>query len=89
VRLTTAEDVFDLKPDGVFSPTAPAIPEHGRLRCTRHQEIYGRVPVFGICLGHQLTGLALGGKTYKLKSATTAATIRLELRHRQGGDHGP
>jgi carbamoyl-phosphate synthase small subunit len=64
---TGAEDVLALNPDGVFLSNGPGDPEP----CTYAQEnirrLMGRVPVFGICLGHQLIGLALGGKTYKLK----------------------
>jgi len=64
---TTAEDVFDLKPDGVFLSNGPGDPEPVDYAVRAIQKFLGRVPVFGICLGHQLTGLALGGKTYKLK----------------------
>jgi carbamoyl-phosphate synthase small subunit len=64
---TRSEDVLALKPDGVFLSNGPGDPEP----CTYAQEnirrLMGRTPVFGICLGHQLVGLALGGKTYKLK----------------------
>ena len=64
---TTAEDVFDLKPDGVFLSNGPGDPEPVGYAVRAIRKFLGRVPVFGICLGHQLTGLALGGKTYKLK----------------------
>ena len=64
---TTAEDVFDLKPDGVFLSNGPGDPEPVDYAVRAIQNMMGRVPIFGICLGHQLTGLALGGKTYKLK----------------------
>jgi len=64
---TKSEDVLALKPDGVFLSNGPGDPEP----CTYAQEnirrLMVRTPVFGICLGHQLVGLALGGKTYKLK----------------------
>jgi carbamoyl-phosphate synthase small subunit len=64
---TTAEDVFALKPDGVFLSNGPGDPEPVDYAVRAIRKFLGRVPVFGICLGHQLTGLALGGKTYKLK----------------------
>jgi carbamoyl-phosphate synthase small subunit len=64
---TTAEDVLELKPDGVFLSNGPGDPEPVDYAVRSIRKFLGRVPVFGICLGHQLTGLALGGKTYKLK----------------------
>jgi len=64
---TCAEDVFALKPDGVFLSNGPGDPEPVDYAVRAIRKFMGRVPVFGICLGHQLTGLALGGKTYKLK----------------------
>jgi carbamoyl-phosphate synthase small subunit len=64
---TSAEDVLDLKPDGVFLSNGPGDPEPVDYAVRAIRKFLGRVPVFGICLGHQLTGLALGGKTYKLK----------------------
>jgi carbamoyl-phosphate synthase small subunit len=64
---TTAEDVMELKPDGVFLSNGPGDPEPVDYAVNAIRKFLGRVPVFGICLGHQLTGLALGGKTYKLK----------------------
>ena len=64
---TSAEDVLELKPDGVFLSNGPGDPEPVDYAVRAIRKFLGRVPVFGICLGHQLTGLALGGKTYKLK----------------------
>jgi carbamoyl-phosphate synthase small subunit len=64
---TTAEDVFALKPDGVFLSNGPGDPEPVNYAVNAIRNMMGRVPVFGICLGHQLCGLALGGRTYKLK----------------------
>jgi carbamoyl-phosphate synthase small subunit len=64
---TTAEDVLEMKPDGVFLSNGPGDPEPVGYAVRSIRKFLGRVPVFGICLGHQLTGLALGGKTYKLK----------------------
>jgi carbamoyl-phosphate synthase small subunit len=64
---TTADDVLALKPDGVFLSNGPGDPEPVDYAVKAIREMLGRVPVFGICLGHQLCGLALGGRTYKLK----------------------
>jgi len=64
---TKAEDVLALKPDGVFLSNGPGDPEPVEYAVKAIREMMGRVPVFGICLGHQLCGLALGGRTYKLK----------------------
>jgi carbamoyl-phosphate synthase small subunit len=64
---TSAEDVLGLKPDGVFLSNGPGDPEPVDYAVKAIRDMMGRVPIFGICLGHQLTGLALGGKTYKLK----------------------
>ena len=64
---TTADDVLALKPDGVFLSNGPGDPEPVDYAVRAIRNMLGRVPVFGICLGHQLCGLALGGNTYKLK----------------------
>ena len=64
---TSAEDVLARKPDGVFLSNGPGDPEPATYAVESIRGLVGRVPVFGICLGHQLCGLALGGKTYKLK----------------------
>ena len=64
---TTAEDVLALKPDGVFLSNGPGDPEPVTYAQESIRRMMGQVPIFGICLGHQLIGLALGGKTYKLK----------------------
>jgi len=65
--LTTAEDILALKPDGVFLSNGPGDPEPLQAQAASVRKLLGRVPIFGICLGHQVLGLALGGKTYKLK----------------------
>ena len=64
---TRADEVLELKPDVVFLSNGPGDPEPVDYAVKAIRELMGRTPVFGICLGHQLTGLALGGKTYKLK----------------------
>jgi carbamoyl-phosphate synthase small subunit len=64
---TSAEDVLALNPNGVFLSNGPGDPEPCTYAQDNIRRLMGHVPVFGICLGHQLIGLALGGKTYKLK----------------------
>jgi carbamoyl-phosphate synthase small subunit len=64
---TSAEDVLALHPDGVFLSNGPGDPEPIGYAVANIRKLLGRVPIFGICLGHQLCGLALGGRTYKLK----------------------
>ncbi len=64
---TGAEDVLALKPDGVFLSNGPGDPEPLEQQSSEIRKLIGKTPIFGICLGHQLLGLALGGKTYKLK----------------------
>jgi carbamoyl-phosphate synthase small subunit len=64
---TSAEDVLALKPDGIFLSNGPGDPEPVTYAQESIRKLMGRAPIFGICLGHQLIGLALGGKTYKLK----------------------
>jgi len=64
---TSSEDVLSLKPDGVFLSNGPGDPEPLERQTTEVRKLIGKVPIFGICLGHQILGLALGGKTYKLK----------------------
>lgn len=65
--LTAAEDVLALKPDGVFLSNGPGDPEPLTPQIDNIRKLIGKTPVFGICLGHQLLALAVGGKTYKLK----------------------
>ena len=64
---TAAEDVLALKPQGVFLSNGPGDPEPATYAVENIRKLAGRVPIFGICLGHQLCGLALGGRTFKLK----------------------
>ncbi|HLY63636.1 MAG TPA: glutamine-hydrolyzing carbamoyl-phosphate synthase small subunit [Terriglobia bacterium] len=64
---TSAREVLELKPDGVFLSNGPGDPEPVEYAARAVRGLLGRVPVFGICLGHQIIGLALGGNTYKLK----------------------
>ncbi|HTL62233.1 MAG TPA: glutamine-hydrolyzing carbamoyl-phosphate synthase small subunit [Nitrospira sp.] len=64
---TTAAQVEALKPDGIFLSNGPGDPEAVSYAVEAMRQLIGRRPIFGICLGHQILGLALGLKTYKLK----------------------
>lgn len=64
---TSAEEVLALKPDGVFLSNGPGDPKIVTSGIEAIRELVKHIPVFGICLGHQLLTLALGGDTYKLK----------------------
>jgi carbamoyl-phosphate synthase small subunit len=64
---TSAADVLALKPHGIFLSNGPGDPEPAVYAVENIRKLLGRVPIFGICLGHQLCGLALGGRTFKLK----------------------
>lgn len=61
------EDVLKMKPDGIFLSNGPADPSAVTYAIENIKKLIGKKPIFGICLGNQLLGLALGGKTYKLK----------------------
>lgn len=63
---TSAEDVLALKPDGIFLSNGPGDPAALPYAVENIRVLLGRVPMFGICLGHQLMGLAVGGQTFKL-----------------------
>ena len=62
----TAEEVMSLNPDGIFLSNGPADPAAVPYAYETVRQLLGKKPIFGICLGHQILGLALGGKTYKL-----------------------
>ena len=64
---TTAEDVLKMNPDGIFLSNGPGDPDAVTYAIENVRRLIGKKPIFGICLGHQILGLALGGKTYKLK----------------------
>ncbi|MCC6972758.1 MAG: glutamine-hydrolyzing carbamoyl-phosphate synthase small subunit [Anaerolineae bacterium] len=63
---TPAQQVLGLHPDGVFLSNGPGDPAAVTYAIEATRELLGKVPVFGICLGHQILALALGGKTHKL-----------------------
>lgn len=79
--LTSAEDVLALNPDGIFLSNGPGDPEPLQTQAGNIRRLIGRKPIFGICLGQQLLGLAVGGKTYKLKFGHRGANhpVRNEL----------
>jgi len=64
---TPAEAVLEMDPEGILLSNGPGDPETVTYAIENTKKILGRKPVFGICLGHQILGLALGGRTYKLK----------------------
>ena len=63
----TAEDILSVKPDGVFLSNGPGDPAAVKHAIAQIKALIGKKPIFGICLGHQIIGLAMGGSTYKLK----------------------
>jgi carbamoyl-phosphate synthase small subunit len=63
----SAQNVMALNPDGIFLSNGPGDPEAVRYAIENIKQLLDQKPIFGICLGHQLLALALGGKTYKLK----------------------
>jgi carbamoyl-phosphate synthase small subunit len=79
--LTSAEDVLALNPDGVFLSNGPGDPEPLQPQVANIRKLIGKKPIFGICLGNQLLGLAAGGRTYKLKFGHRGANhpVRNEL----------
>lgn len=64
---STAEEILSYKPDGVFLSNGPGDPAEATYAIKAVRELLGKKPVFGVCMGHQILGLALGGKTFKMK----------------------
>lgn len=64
---TKASDVLDLEPDGIFLSNGPGDPDAVDYAILNVRELLGKRPVFGICLGHQIMSLAMGGRTFKLR----------------------
>lgn len=64
---TSAEEVFFLGPTGVFLSNGPGDPAAIKGVIQEVKKLVGKIPIFGICLGHQIIGLAMGGRTFKLK----------------------
>ena len=64
---TSAQDILALSPDGLFVSNGPGDPEDVKDTINTVKNLIGKLPIFGICLGHQIISLAYGAKTYKLK----------------------
>lgn len=64
---TSSAEILSMNPDGVFLSNGPGDPAAVTYAIKTVSELVGKCPMFGICLGHQILGLALGAKTYKLK----------------------
>jgi len=79
----SADDVLNLKPDGIFLSNGPGDPAAVGYAIETVKGLIGKKPIFGICLGHQLLGLAMGGKTFKLKFGHRGANQPV-LNHRTG-----
>jgi carbamoyl-phosphate synthase small subunit len=73
---TKAEEILDIKPDGLFLTNGPGDPEQATEAILEINKLMDKIPMFGICMGHQVLAIAAGGQTYKLKYG-----------HR-GGNHG-
>lgn len=64
---TPADEILARKPDGVFLSNGPGDPSAAPYAVTAVRDLVGRVPIFGVCMGHQILSLAMGARTYKLK----------------------
>ena len=64
---TSAQEILKIKPDGILLSNGPGDPAAVNYIVETVKKLIGKVPIFGICLGHQILGLAFGGKTYKLR----------------------
>ena len=64
---TAAEEILAMAPDGLMLSNGPGDPAENVFEVQQLRKLVGKLPIFGICLGHQLCALAMGGRTYKLK----------------------
>lgn len=64
---TKSEEILKQKPDGIMLTNGPGDPENVEIARQTVRDLIGKIPVFGICMGHQILGLALGGETFKMK----------------------
>lgn len=64
---TTAEEILAMKPDGLFLSNGPGDPSAAPYAAKTVSQLIGKLPIFGVCMGHQILALALGARTYKLK----------------------
>lgn len=79
---TTSQDIKQFQPDGLFLSNGPGDPEKVTYAVKTVKDLLGQVPIFGICLGHQILSLALGGKTYKLKFGHRGGNQPVKAIHR-------
>ena len=87
---STAESVLSHHPDGILLSNGPGDPEGVPYAIETVRQLLGEKPIFGICLGHQLLGLALGGRTFKLKFGHRGANQPVkDLRTGKVIDHLP
>lgn len=78
---TSAADILKWAPNGILLSNGPGDPENVEVAVDTIRELLGQLPVFGICMGHQLLGRALGGKTYKLKFGHRGANHPIRNNH--------
>ena len=81
--------LYNIKPDGLFVSNGPGDPAAVTYVIENLKKFFGKLPIFGICLGHQMIGLALKGQTYKLKFGHHGANHPVKdfiIRH-QGGSN--
>ena len=86
---TSYEEIQKQNPDGVFLSNGPGNPKDVKPVLELVRKIRGNFPLFGICLGHQMIGLAYGAGTYKLNSDTGRKPSGKKLKNRENRNHVP